>query len=90
MSYYVIKSPSVNRESGVDENFLCHIMYGMETPRMGRPPKNPDERRDDGLRIPLTSEEKALIEQCAEAAGKKPITWTREILLKAAKRLTKK
>lgn len=55
---------------------------------MGRPPKLPEERRDDGIRIPLTNAEKAIIEQCAAAEGVKPITWARDALLKvAAKKL---
>ena len=58
----------------------------MKTPRMGRPPKTPEERRDQGLRIPLTDAEKALVEQLAKADGKKPVTWAREALLRVAMR----
>ena len=43
----------------------------MKTTRMGRPPKTPEERRDQGLRIPLTDAEKALVEQLAQADSKK-------------------
>lgn len=57
---------------------------GMKKARMGRPPKLPEERRKQGMRIPLTDAEKALIEQCAEAADKKPATWARQVLLRMA------
>jgi hypothetical protein len=38
------------------------------------------------MKLPLTSEEKAAIEQAAESRGAKPVTWARETLLRAAKR----
>jgi hypothetical protein len=54
--------------------------------KMGRPPKAPEDRRDDDVKIPLTTAEKAAIWEAAEGDGEKPITWSRKILLKAAKR----
>jgi hypothetical protein len=64
---------------------LCVTYYlGMQTPRMGRPPKPPEERRQQGMRIPLTDAEKAIIEQRAEADGEKPVTWARKALLRMA------
>jgi len=58
----------------------------MKKPQMGRPPKSPDERRNQGMRIPLTNAEKLLIEQRAEADGDKPVTWARTALLRAAQK----
>jgi hypothetical protein len=52
----------------------------------GRPPKAPDERRTDSMKIPLTAEEKESIERAAQAGDNKPVTWAREVLLRAAKR----
>jgi hypothetical protein len=54
--------------------------------KRGRPPKPPDERKETSMRIPMTEAEKAEIERAAQVDGGKPITWAREILLKAAKR----
>lgn len=67
-------------------------------PMAGRPPKSDDERRDaPPLRIRLTADERALLDQ---AAGKAmdgetvpgagvTSTWARNLLLRAAKRLLK-
>lgn len=57
--------------------------------RTGRPPKNPDERKTVGIKIPLTPAEKALIVAAAESDDGKHVTWAREILLNAAKRRLK-
>lgn len=57
----------------------------METKR-GRPPKKPSERKTAAMLIPMTDEEKALIERAAEGDDAKPVTWARETLLRAAKR----
>jgi hypothetical protein len=53
---------------------------------MGRPPKAPEDRRDDDIKIPLTAAEKRAIWEAAEGDDAKPITWCRETLLRAAKR----
>jgi hypothetical protein len=54
--------------------------------RMARPRKHGQLRMDTDLRIPLTSEQKALIDEATadEAEGK--AAWARAILLEAAKR----
>lgn len=57
--------------------------------RTGRPKKAPSERHDDDMKIPLTSEEKAVIQAAAESVGKKPTTWARDTLLRSAKKKTK-
>jgi hypothetical protein len=55
----------------------------------GRPPKPPDERKTDNMKIPLTAEEKESIERAAQAGKEKPVTWAREALLRAARRRIK-
>ncbi len=53
---------------------------------IGRPPKAPKDRRTQSMKIPMTAEEKRAIEEGAEADGQKPVTWMREVALRAAKR----
>jgi hypothetical protein len=54
--------------------------------KRGRPPKAPEDRKETSIRIPLTESEKEAIEQAAKAQDGKPITWAREVLMRAAKR----
>ena len=54
----------------------------------GRPPKLPDERKTASMKIPLANDEKDQIEQAARARGAKPVTWARDVLLRAARRLS--
>jgi len=54
--------------------------------RTGRPPKQPEDRREADVKIPLTDAEKALIWRAADIDGTKPITWSRKMILDAAKR----
>lgn len=58
--------------------------------RTGRPPLPEEDRRTDSMKLPMSEAEKSTIQEAAEAAGAKPVTWAREILLKAANRLLKK
>jgi hypothetical protein len=60
------------------------IFIGMET--RGRPPKAPEDRRTESMKLPLTSDEKAAIERAAESDDAKPVTWARDVLLRAARR----
>lgn len=61
--------------------------YGMEKPkRMGRPPKPPEDRQTARLEIRMTDAELQRIEA---AAGGKTSTWSRDVLVRAAKRATK-
>ncbi len=53
----------------------------------GRPPKPADERKTANMKIPLADDEKELIERAAQARGAKPVTWARDVLLRAAKRI---
>ncbi len=51
---------------------------------MARPPKKADMRMDVDLRIPVTAEQKATIQQAATAAGQDMAAWARPILFEAA------
>jgi len=53
---------------------------------MARPPKKPGLRMDADLRIPVSTDQKALIQRGAVAAGQDMATWARPILLEAAER----
>jgi hypothetical protein len=52
----------------------------------GRPPKDPEDRKTANMKIPLADGEKELIEKAAQADSAKPVTWARNVLLRAAKR----
>ena len=53
---------------------------------MARLHKNPEERKDYHLRVPLTPGQRALIEDAAKLAGEDKAGWARAVLLTAAKR----
>jgi hypothetical protein len=67
------------------ESFLPYNI-GMETKRMGRPPKPATERQTARLEIRMTDAELKLIER---AGGGKTSTWARQVLVKAARRRDK-
>ena len=52
----------------------------------GRPPKPAEDRKTANMKIPLADNEKELIEKAAQAGDEKPVTWARNVLLRAAKR----
>ena len=79
-----IITQAVNYYSRLD----AKIFMGIIT-RMGRPPKPPDERKTASMKIPLAGDEKELIERAALADDAKPVTWARDLLLRAAKRRIK-
>ncbi len=54
---------------------------------MARPPKDPSERKDFDLRIPVTADQKELILQAAKLEGADMAAWVRPILLEAAEQL---
>jgi hypothetical protein len=56
----------------------------------GRPPKKAEDRHTSDIKIPLTEADKAAIWEAAEVAKEKPVTWSRNVLLKAAKRLRRR
>jgi uncharacterized protein (DUF1778 family) len=53
---------------------------------MVRQRKNPEERKDYHLRVPLTPGQRTLIEGAARLEGEDKAGWARAILLTAAKR----
>lgn len=53
---------------------------------MGRPPKDPEERRTRIVGVPVTQAEGELIDAAAEAEGVKLAAWARGVMLRAAKR----
>lgn len=57
--------------------------------RTGRPPKKTEDKRTEGMKIPLSESEKDLIKNAAAADESKPVTWARDILIFAAKRRMK-
>jgi hypothetical protein len=59
---------------------------GIFSSMMGRPPKAPKDRRTDSMKIPLTSAEKRSIEQAAQTDDAKPVTWARDVLMRAVAR----
>ena len=56
---------------------------------MARPKKAPKDRRTESMKIPMTAEERRLIEAGAAADGAKPVTWLREAAIRAARRRIK-
>jgi hypothetical protein len=53
---------------------------------MGRPPKNPEDRKTYQLHIPLTDAQHAIIKQAVELDSDDKAEWARTVLLDAAKR----
>jgi uncharacterized protein (DUF1778 family) len=53
---------------------------------MARMHKNPEDRKDYHLRVPLTPGQRALIEDAARQDGEDKAGWARAVLLTAAKR----
>ena len=56
---------------------------------MVRPKKSPEDRRTERVDIPVTLAEKRLIQDAAKSDNAKPVTWSRDILIKAARRRKK-
>jgi hypothetical protein len=57
---------------------------------MGRPRKYGELRMDTDLRIPLTTEQKALIDAATAGIAEGKAEWARALLLKAAQRMMAK
>lgn len=64
------------------KNPACYA-WSMEASERGRPKLPPEERKSSQLRIRLTAEERAKLD---EAADGNTSAWARRILLKAAER----
>jgi hypothetical protein len=62
------------------------IFSFMENKRMGRPPKAPEDRRTESMKLPLSADEKEAIERAAHADDAKPVTWARNVLMRVVKR----
>ncbi len=50
---------------------------------MGRPPKDPSDRRTRLVGVPVTDAEGAILDAAAEASGVKLAVWARDALLRA-------
>ncbi|HEV3258631.1 MAG TPA: hypothetical protein VG013_17280 [Gemmataceae bacterium] len=53
---------------------------------MGRPRKEPGERKDYHLRVPLTDAQHALIEEAVRLDDEGKAAWARSVLLEAARK----
>lgn len=53
---------------------------------MVRSRKNPEERKDYHLRVPLSAEQRGLIEKAVQLDGAEKAGWARALLLAAARR----
>jgi len=53
---------------------------------MPRPRKNPKDRKDYHLRVPLTPAQLAIIEEAVRVGGEGKAGWARSVLLAAAKK----
>ncbi len=70
----------------IDRSFFMAIINSMR----GRPPKAPEDRKTAAMRIPLTAAERDSIRLAAKSDDAKPVTWARDLLIRAAKRRAKK
>jgi hypothetical protein len=65
---------------------VTHCLSLAKSSGMARSRKHPEERKDYHLRIPLSAEQRALIEKAVTLAGTEKAGWARAILLTAAKK----
>jgi hypothetical protein len=80
-SLLIVRKESTQRK-GCKETFFPYNI-GMETKRMGRPPKPAEERQTARLEIRMTAADLKLIEGAADGNTS---TWARNVLVRAAKR----
>jgi hypothetical protein len=64
----------------------CPLPFLIKRTGMARSRKNPEERKDYHLRIPLSTAQRALIEKAVLLDGTEKAGWARAILLTAARR----
>jgi hypothetical protein len=57
---------------------------------MARPRKNPEDRKDYHLRVPLTDAQHSLIEEAVELVEQDKAAWARTVLLDTARRMVAK
>jgi hypothetical protein len=65
---------------------LTTAIFADYNSRMGRPRKYGDLRMDTDLRIPLTSEQKSLLDDATADEPEGKAEWARAILLEAARK----
>jgi hypothetical protein len=53
---------------------------------MPRPPKDPEDRKEYHLRVPLTDAQRAAVEEAARLEGEGMAGWARSVLLAAARK----
>lgn len=82
MIIYTHNKSSDQVDFRLDPKIFMGIFNGMR----GRPKKPPEDRKTSSMKIPLAESEKELIERAATADDAKPVTWAREVLLRAASR----
>jgi len=58
--------------------------------RIGRPPIAPEDRRNVRLDVRLTQAELEVVRDAAELVDKSPATWAHNVIVRAAKRKTKR
>lgn len=63
--------------------FLDYFGY---TYGMPRPPKNPEDRKDYHLRVPLAEAQRAAVEEAARLEDQDMAAWARAVLMDAAKK----
>jgi hypothetical protein len=69
---------------------LTAIIFSDYNTDMGRPRKYGKLRMDTDLRIPLTTEQKSLIDAATAGIAEGKAEWARALLLKAAQRMLAK
>ena len=77
-----LPSPFIDYETGLGVAFLEIVAYNSF---MGRPRKDGRLLMDTDLRVPLTSEQKAILEDATSDEPEGKAAWARTILLRAAR-----
>jgi hypothetical protein len=68
------------------ENSLDFAEFVVYTNGMARPKKDPALRMDTDIRVPMTGEQKALINEATADEAQGMAAWVRGVLIDAAKR----
>lgn len=66
------------------KGFMAYTMRMAK--RIGRPPIPEDQKVGAAIRLRMRADQEALIRRAAAAAGKSLSAWTREVLVRAARR----
>src|SRR5262245_61880752 len=71
----------ISTVNSVVDIFLFFIyIYSMPRKQRGRPKKDPAQRKDVDLRIPVTDDQKRIVTNAAVADGKDMAAWARDWL----------